>query len=143
MHSGRAPQTCGCTPDSISASTIGFMLAPRINAAGRMGQIDLAVELFLTDDPARAVEVAKALCELNRQRQELAGEMQEASDARQWTEAIKACANLTELDAITLNRLVKVIIVHERIDEEGTRHISVEIHFNLKPLPEATEAIAV
>ena len=78
-----------------------------------------------------------------RQRRELAGEMQEASDARQWTEAIKACANLTELDAITLNRRVKEIIVHERIDEEGTRHISVEIHFNLKPLPKATEAIAV
>ena len=78
-----------------------------------------------------------------RQRRELAGEIQEASDARQWTEAIKVCANLTELDAVTLNRLVKEIIVHERIDEEGTRHISVEIHFNLKPLPEATEAIAV
>jgi len=59
----------GCTPDSVSASSIGFMLAPRINAAGRMGQIDLAVELFLTDDPVRACEVAKALCELNRQRQ--------------------------------------------------------------------------
>ena len=59
----------GCTPDSVSASTIGFMLAPRINAAGRMGQIDLAVELFLTEDPQRASFVAKALCELNRQRQ--------------------------------------------------------------------------
>ena len=59
----------GCTPDSVSASTIGFMLAPRINAAGRMGQIDLAVELFLTDDPGRASTVAKALCELNRHRQ--------------------------------------------------------------------------
>ena len=59
----------GCTPDSVSSSTIGFMLAPRINAAGRMGQIDLAVELFLTQDPLRAVQVARALCELNRQRQ--------------------------------------------------------------------------
>ena len=59
----------GCTPDHISASSIGFMLAPRINAAGRMGQIDLAVELFLTDDTARANHLAKALCELNRQRQ--------------------------------------------------------------------------
>ena len=59
----------GCTPDSVSSSTIGFMLAPRINAAGRMGQIDLAVELFLTQDPRRAVQVARALCELNRQRQ--------------------------------------------------------------------------
>ena len=59
----------GCAPDSISASAIGFMLAPRINAAGRMGQINLAVELFLTEDPCRASLVAKALCELNRQRQ--------------------------------------------------------------------------
>ena len=59
----------GCTPDAVSASAIGFMLAPRINAAGRMGQIDLAIDLFLTDDPQKASELAKALCELNRQRQ--------------------------------------------------------------------------
>ncbi len=59
----------GCSPDQVSATAIGFMLAPRINAAGRMGQIDLAVELFLTGDPKKAEELAKALCELNRQRQ--------------------------------------------------------------------------
>jgi len=59
----------GCTPENISASSIGFMLAPRINAAGRMGQIELAIELFLTDDPRRGMELASALCELNRQRQ--------------------------------------------------------------------------
>ena len=59
----------GCDPRTVSSSSIGFMLAPRINAAGRMGQIELAVELFLTDDPARATQVARALCELNRQRQ--------------------------------------------------------------------------
>ena len=59
----------GCDPRTVSSSSIGFMLAPRINAAGRMGQIDLAVELFLTGDPARATQVARALCELNRQRQ--------------------------------------------------------------------------
>ena len=59
----------GCAQDTVSASTIGFMLAPRINAAGRMGQIDLAVDLFLTDDSEKAAELAKALCDLNRQRQ--------------------------------------------------------------------------
>ncbi len=59
----------GCDPKTVSSASIGFMLAPRINAAGRMGQIDLAVELFLTDDPTRAVDLAKALCDLNRQRQ--------------------------------------------------------------------------
>ena len=65
----------GCAPEGVSASTIGFMLAPRINAAGRMGQIDLAVELFLTQDPIRAVAVARALCELNRQRQAVESEI--------------------------------------------------------------------
>ena len=59
----------GCAQDTVSASAIGFMLAPRINAAGRMGQIDLAVDLFLTDDPEKAAVLAKALCDLNRQRQ--------------------------------------------------------------------------
>ena len=61
----------GCTADNVSSTTIGFMLAPRINAAGRMGQIDWAVELFLTDDPARAEYLAKSLCDLNRQRQQV------------------------------------------------------------------------
>ncbi len=65
----------GCVQDSVSASTIGFMLAPRINAAGRMGKIELAVELFLTEDPQRAVSVARALCELNRQRQTVESEI--------------------------------------------------------------------
>ncbi len=59
----------GCDPEKLDASSIGFMLAPRINAAGRMGNIEPAVELFLTRDPARAAELAKTLCELNRQRQ--------------------------------------------------------------------------
>ncbi len=65
----------GCDPKTVSSSSIGFMLAPRINAAGRMGQIDLAVELFLTEDPLRASEVAKQLCELNRQRQAVESEI--------------------------------------------------------------------
>ena len=68
-------QETGCTPEAVSATSIGFMLAPRINAAGRMGQIDLAVELFLTDDPDRAEELAKALCALNQQRQAVESEI--------------------------------------------------------------------
>ena len=65
----------GCDRDSISSTSIGFMLAPRINAAGRMGQIHLAVELFLTDDAAHATELARQLCELNRQRQTVESEI--------------------------------------------------------------------
>ena len=65
----------GCDARTVSASSIGFMLAPRINAAGRMGRIELALELFLTDDPHRATEVARQLCDLNRQRQAVESEI--------------------------------------------------------------------
>lgn len=53
----------------LTASTISFILAPRINAAGRLGHADMAAELFLTDDPRRAQPLAMALCEQNKQRQ--------------------------------------------------------------------------
>ena len=59
----------GCASDAVSASTIGYNLAPRINAAGRMGQIELALNLFLTQDEEEATDLARKLCDLNRQRQ--------------------------------------------------------------------------
>ena len=66
---------CGCDPEAVSASAVGYMLSPRINAAGRMGQIDLAVELFLTDEPQKGEAAAKALCELNKERQAVESEI--------------------------------------------------------------------
>ena len=65
----------GCESSAVSASSVGYMLCPRINAAGRMGQIECAVELFLTNDPQRADELAAALCEMNRQRQSVESEI--------------------------------------------------------------------
>ena len=64
-------QHSGCEPTSVNASSVGYMLCPRINAAGRMGKIECAVELFLTEDPQRADELAASLCEMNRQRQSI------------------------------------------------------------------------
>ena len=66
---------CGCDAGALNASAVGYMLCPRINAAGRMGQIDLAVELFLTADYDKAEALAKALCELNKQRQAVESEI--------------------------------------------------------------------
>jgi len=54
-------------------------------------------------------------------------------------DAIQEYADITELDAATLNRLIKEIVVHEHIDSDKTRHISIEIHFNLKPIPEVEQ----
>ena len=60
---------CGCTGQPVTASLIGYTLAPRINAAGRMGQVPVAVDLFLTDDAEKAAGLAAELCKMNRQRQ--------------------------------------------------------------------------
>ena len=62
---------CGAIRPPITAGTIGYTLAPRINAAGRMGHVEIATELFLTNDAARAVELASQLCKLNRKRQDV------------------------------------------------------------------------
>ena len=59
----------GLAGKEISSVQIGFVLSPRINAAGRMGAADMAADLLLCDDPARASEMAQALCALNRERQ--------------------------------------------------------------------------
>ena len=75
-------------------------------------------------------------------RKRLSDEVQLANDVKQWVDAIQEYANITELDSATLNRLIKEIVVHERIDEDKTRHISIEIHFNLKPIPEVEQVTA-
>ncbi len=53
------------------AYTLGFIVAPRINAAGRIKHGNAAFELLTCEDPAKALELAKQLDELNRQRQTL------------------------------------------------------------------------
>ncbi|MFN4361597.1 MAG: single-stranded-DNA-specific exonuclease RecJ [Hylemonella sp.] len=55
----------------------GFALGPRINAAGRLADMTLGIELLLTDDAARATELARTLDGINRERREIEGEMRE------------------------------------------------------------------
>ena len=61
----------------------------------------------------------------------------ESGNARKWIDLIKDYADITELDADTLNRLVKQIVVHEEITEDGDRNISMEIHYNFRPTDES------
>ena len=53
----------------ITSSYIGYTLAPRVNAAGRIMSASMAVELFLCEDYARAYALAEELCDANRRRQ--------------------------------------------------------------------------
>ncbi len=55
----------------------GFALGPRINAAGRLSDMTLGIECLLTDDPARAEELARTLDGINRERREIEGGMRE------------------------------------------------------------------
>ena len=65
--------------ESRKATTFdfGFALGPRINAAGRLADMTLGIELLLTDDAARATELAHTLDGINRERREIEGGMRE------------------------------------------------------------------
>ena len=60
---------------AITTSTIGYIIAPRINASGRLGCASRSVELFLTDSEERAKELAESLCEENVMRQQTEQQM--------------------------------------------------------------------
>lgn len=60
----------GCDICNVSASDIGFSIAPRLNAAGRIEKANISVELLLEKDESRAAEIAAHLNECNRTRQD-------------------------------------------------------------------------
>lgn len=61
----------GADGKPLTASTVGYTLAPRINAAGRLGKTPMAVDLLETEDPREASQLAWELCSQNRERQAL------------------------------------------------------------------------
>jgi single-stranded-DNA-specific exonuclease len=58
-------------PSGVDASAIGFRLAPRINAAGRLHRADAGLELLLTSDPERAQQIAAELDAVNNERRDV------------------------------------------------------------------------
>lgn len=64
-------QLAGLGDRPLRADDIGFQLAPRINAVGRIGEPSLVVDLLTVDDPNRAFELGRQCDALNRQRREL------------------------------------------------------------------------
>ena len=59
----------GCGDGPLTTVNVGYGLAPRINAAGRMGKASVALELLRTDIPSHGEELAQTLCQMNRDRQ--------------------------------------------------------------------------
>lgn len=87
----------------ISSSDLGFAVAPRLNAAGRLDDISLGIECLLEEDPQRAQEYAEQLDALNRERRSIESEMQ-----------AQAMAYLESLDLSEAERPAGIALFNEQ-----------------------------
>jgi single-stranded-DNA-specific exonuclease len=69
-------QVAGRSARTARASDLGFAVGPRVNAAGRLTDMTVGIECLATDDPARALALARQLDELNRERRAIEADMQ-------------------------------------------------------------------
>jgi single-stranded-DNA-specific exonuclease len=70
-------RAAGRDPRQASSFDMGFMIGPRLNAAGRLSDMSLGIECLITDDAARAMNIAQQLDALNRERREIESGMQD------------------------------------------------------------------
>lgn len=130
INSGSSDVPCGiralldsCQKNGdITASTLGFTLGPRLNAAGRMGVVAPAMQLLLGTDPEEARLSAESLNELNRQRQQLEARIMEEAIA--WIDQQGSLAAMPILIAAGRDWHPGVIgIVCSRLVERYTRPV--------------------
>jgi len=81
-------EVAGLTGRRLSAEDVGFQIGPRLNASGRLGSAERAVELLLSDDAPSARRYAQELDRLNQERKEI-----EAAVLAEAREAARACAD--------------------------------------------------
>ena len=86
----------GRNPEKASSTDLGFLIGPRLNAAGRLSDMSLGIEALITDDGARALNIAQQLDRLNRERKDIESDMQEQA----WKQ-LEAIGEVTD-SAITL-----------------------------------------
>jgi len=72
----------GTSLETLTEETIGFIFAPRLNALGRLGDANPAVELLITNNPSRARVLAAQIEGLNAQRRMLTSQVYEAAEAQ-------------------------------------------------------------
>lgn len=122
----------------ISSSYIGYTLAPRINAAGRIKTASMAVELFLSDNYEHAYSIAEQLCEANKERQNEENKiMQEAY--RKIEENGYDSMHVIVLDADNWHHGVIGIVASRITEKYGRPSILVSFEGNDSTSPEATD----
>ncbi len=70
-------QIAAKNPQTLSSSDLGFAIAPRLNAAGRMNDMSLGIQCLLSDNEAQALHLAERLDGLNRERKEVEEQMKQ------------------------------------------------------------------
>ena len=123
----------------ITSSYIGYTLAPRINAAGRIKTASMAVELFLSEDYGYAYKIAEQLCEANKERQSEENKiMQEAY--RKIEENGYDNMNVIVLDADNWHHGVIGIVASRITEKYGRPSILVSFEGNDSDKPNETDA---
>ncbi|WP_374347631.1 single-stranded-DNA-specific exonuclease RecJ [Chitinimonas sp.] len=105
MRAGRACagiralfQAAGRDARRASAFDLGFVLGPRLNAAGRLDDMSLGIACLLSDDDAAAFAIAQELDRLNRERRAIESEMQEIAQGKLDRIEVGDCFSLTVFD---------------------------------------------
>ncbi|MBK9446842.1 MAG: single-stranded-DNA-specific exonuclease RecJ [Betaproteobacteria bacterium] len=114
-------RAAGRDPMKASGFDLGFMLGPRLNAAGRLSDMALGIECLTTDDPARALNIAQQLDALNRERREIEAGMQEQALALVESIDVADTAGIALFDASWHQGVVG--IVASRIKEKLHRPV--------------------
>jgi len=97
----------GRDPSRASGFDLGFLLGPRLNAAGRLSDMSLGIECLTTDDRGRALEIAQRLDDLNPARRTIEADMQAQAEglmAKLWWARAPASACMTRAGTRALVR---------------------------------------
>ncbi len=74
-------EVAGLDQTQADSNSLAFYVAPRLNAAGRLQDMSIGINLLLTDDPAEAKNLAAELHEINQQRKQIQADMQDFADS--------------------------------------------------------------
>jgi len=88
----------GRDPRRAAGFDLGFLLGPRINAAGRLTDMTLGIECLITDDYGRSLDIARSLDDLNRERRVIEGDMREQAERMLATLDVGDTASLALFD---------------------------------------------
>ena len=101
-------EVAGKKQESLSVSDLGFSLAPRLNAAGRMDDMTLGIQCLLTDDPVLAKNIALQLEELNNDRRDVEEQMK-----------LEAMALIAEMKALDEHHLPAGVCLYDAQWHQG------------------------